>query len=112
EGGFLEALDAEWQSLRLPREPVFVELPFRGGWALLLDYELAGQIEPTLNLPQRDDGLPSAVALRCPAAVLRERDSSRCVAVAEDDRAALLAQLQQHLQEAAMLPSLPQWQAP
>lgn len=112
EGGFLDALDAEWQSLRLPREPVFAELPFRGGWALLLDYELAGQIEPTLNLPQRDDGLPSALALRCPAAVLRERDSGRCVAVAEAGAADLLGGLQLHIQQLAALPPLPRWQAP
>src|SRR5690606_377763 len=75
EGDFLAALDREWQALRLPRNPAESEIPFRGGWALLLDYELAGQIEPILNLPQRTDGLPSAIALRCPAAVLRERDS-------------------------------------
>ncbi len=49
--------------------------PFRGGWALLLDYELAAQVEPVLKLPVRTDGLPMALALRCPAAVLRDRHS-------------------------------------
>ena len=112
EGDFLAALDRDWQALRLPRNPAESEIPFRGGWALLLDYELAGQIEPILNLPQRTDGLPSAIASRCPAAVLRERDSGRCIAVAEDDRADLLAQLQHDISDAAQLPALPHWQPP
>ncbi|MCD9087866.1 aminodeoxychorismate synthase component I [Stenotrophomonas sp. SY1] len=112
EGDFLDVLDREWQSLRLARNPLEADIPFRGGWALLLDYELAGQIEPILNLPQRTDGLPSAIALRCPAAVLRERDSGRCVAVAEDDHADLLAQLQHDISDAAQLPALPHWQPP
>jgi anthranilate synthase component 1 len=112
EGDFLDALDADWQSLRVARDPLLADLPFRGGWALLLDYELAAQIEPVLRLPRRTDGLPSAIALRCPAAVLRERDSGRCVAVAEDDSAALLAQLQQDRQDAVALPPLADWQPP
>ncbi|MEA5667385.1 aminodeoxychorismate synthase component I [Stenotrophomonas sp. MH1] len=111
-GTFLDVLDQHWQALRTARAPLFAEFPFRGGWALLLDYELAGQVEPILNLPARADGLPSAVALRCPAAILRERDSGRCVAVAEDDHAGLLADLQQHVQDATALAPLPRWQAP
>ncbi len=111
-GAFLEVLDQQWQALRTARAPMFSEFPFRGGWALLLDYELAGQVEPILKLPQRDDGLPAAVALRCPAAVLRERASGRCVAVAEAEAAGLLADLQQHLPQAASLPPLADWQAP
>ncbi len=111
-GNFLDVLDQHWQALRTAREPLFAEFPFRGGWALLLDYELAAQVEPILQLPQRGDGLPSALALRCPAAVLRERDSGRCVAVAEAEHAELLVELQQHLADAAMLAPLPAWQAP
>ncbi len=53
------------------------------GWALLLDYELAGQVEPVLKLPVRTDGLPMALALRCPAAVLRDRHSGVFLIVAE-----------------------------
>ncbi|RRU08819.1 aminodeoxychorismate synthase, component I, partial [Stenotrophomonas sp. 278] len=56
EGTFLQVLDAHWQAARLPREET--GLPFRGGWALMLDYELAGQIETVLALPTRADGLP------------------------------------------------------
>ena len=49
-GGFLAALDRHWQAQRTPREEP--RWPFRGGWALLLAYELAQQFEPVLHLPQ------------------------------------------------------------
>ena len=112
EGDFLTALDHEWQALRLPREADASDVPFRGGWALLLDYELAAQVEPVLSLPMRGDGLPQALALRCPAAVLRDRDTGRCFAVLEDAAAALLEQLQRDLHDAATLPPLPVWEPP
>ena len=54
-GGFLEALDAQWRQLRLPLDAAS-PWPFRGGWALLLDYELAAQVEPVLELPRRPAG--------------------------------------------------------
>ena len=38
EGGFLAALDAQWQRERVPQGES--GLPFRGGWALYLGYEL------------------------------------------------------------------------
>ncbi|WP_305804334.1 aminodeoxychorismate synthase component I [Stenotrophomonas sp. YIM B06876] len=112
EGDFLSALDRDWQALRQARNPMEAEIPFRGGWALLLDYELAQQVEPILQLPQRTDGLPTAIALRCPAAVLRERDSGRCIAIAEDDAADLLSQLQHDQTGADQLPPLPHWEGP
>jgi len=112
EGGFLDALDRDWQALRTAREPADAGVPFRGGWALLLDYELAAQIEPVLRLPHRADGLPAALALRCPAAVLRDRVSGRCMAVAEEGHDALLGQLDGDLQALRHQPALPAWQPP
>lgn len=85
---FLAALDAQWQALRLPREEP--RWPFRGGWALLLAYELAAQVEPVLRLPQAPGALPVALALRCPAAILRDHATGECVVVAEHEHAALL----------------------
>ena len=111
-GSFLEALDAQWRPLRLPQDAAS-PWPFRGGWALLLDYELAAQIEPVLELPRRPaGGRPQALALRCPAAVLRDRASGRCVAVAETGQAQLLATIVADRDAAAALPPLPSWQAP
>ncbi len=91
EGGFLAALDAAWQAAHVEREAP--RWPFRGGWALFLGYELAGQVEPVLHLPGAPGGLPVAVARRCPAAILRDHGSGECVAVAEADHEALLEQL-------------------
>ena len=87
-GDFLAALDAEWQAVRSP--PLGGELPFQGGWALFLAYELAAQVEPCLRLPAAPGPLPVALALRCPAAVLRDRSTGRCFAVAEDGAEFLL----------------------
>jgi anthranilate synthase component 1 len=87
-GDFLQALDADWQARALPRGDV--ELPFQGGWAIFLAYELAAQVETRLALPPAPGPLPVALALRCPAAVLRDRSSGRCLAVAEPGAEALL----------------------
>lgn len=88
---FLRALDAEWRALRRPAAAS--PWPFHGGWALLLGYELAAQVEPVLQLPPAPGGLPVAVACRCPAAVLRDRVSGETVAVAEEGAEALLEAL-------------------
>lgn len=82
-------------------------LPFRGGWALYLGYELAAQVEPTLRLPAFRGRLPVAVALFCPAAVLRDRESGRCLAVALPGHEAWLARIDNVVdaaQQAAIVP--------
>ncbi len=109
-GDFLDALDAAWRAARLPREEP--RWPFRGGWALLLGYELAGQVEPVLQLPGPPGALPVAQALRCPAAILRDHASGECMALAEADRAPMLAAIERDLATSARLPALPTWQAP
>ena len=109
-GAFLDALDAAWAALRLAREEP--RWPFRGGWALLLGYELARQVEPVLRLPDAPGDLPVAQALRCPAAVLRDHASGECVAIAETGCTRLLDALERDLAAAALLPGLPAWQPP
>ena len=83
---FLDVLDAAWQALRLPRDDG-PRAGFRGGWALLLGYELAAQVEPVLRLPPAEGAMPIACALRCPAALVRDRASGLLRAIAEDDAA-------------------------
>ena len=107
---FLSALDERWAALRLPREEP--RWPFRGGWALFLGYELAVQVEPVLRLPPAAGAAPVALALRCPAAVLRDRASGDCVMLAEADRADWLDRVVADLVAAAELPPLPAWQPP
>ena len=105
-GRFLDALDHAQSELRdrLARiaacregadefEAGADDLPFRGGWALYLGYELAAQVEPSLRLPAFRGGLPVAAALFCPAAVLRDRASGRCLAVALPGHEAWLARI-------------------
>ncbi|MBF6023587.1 aminodeoxychorismate synthase component I [Lysobacter niastensis] len=110
EGDFFSVLDAAWTPLRVPRdEPRW---PFRGGWALLMGYEAAAQVEPVLKLPQAPGGLPVALALRCPAAVLRDHTTGDCVVVAERGHEDLLDQVLADVESAAQLPALPEWQPP
>ncbi|HET8818629.1 MAG TPA: aminodeoxychorismate synthase component I [Xanthomonadaceae bacterium] len=107
---FLSILDAHWRALRLPREEP--RWPFRGGWALLLGYELAAQVEPVLSLPAAAGGLPVAIAVRCPAAVLRDHATGECIAVAEADQPAWLDRIPADASAAATAGSLPPWRPP
>ena len=75
------------------REIDAAALPFRGGWALYLGYELAAQVEPTLSLPAFRGALPVAAALFCPAAVLRDRETGHCIAVALPGHEAWLSRI-------------------
>ena len=111
EGRFLDVLDARWRSQRIERDPD-ATIPFRGGWALLLGYELAQQVEPILQLPQPEGGLPIAVALRCRAAVLRDRGTGECIAVAEADALDWLQRIEADIERARAMPPLRAWQPP
>ncbi|WP_447939166.1 aminodeoxychorismate synthase component I [Pseudoxanthomonas mexicana] len=109
-GDFLTVLDRHWQAQRTPREEP--RWPFRGGWALLLAYELAQQVEPVLHLPQAPATQPVALALRCPAAVLRDRSTGDCVVVAEAGQGTSIARTLEDIVAATGLPALPAWQPP
>jgi anthranilate synthase component I len=83
--GFLGGLQNWWQALR-PMAPAQASppssLPFSGGWLLYLGYELAAEIEPRLRLPPSSDPL-IALALRAPAAWMRDRTSGQAWLMAE-----------------------------
>ncbi len=82
EPDFLSELDDAWAGERT--EPSKSPLPFVGGWFLYLGYELAGQIEPVLDLAS-DDAMPAAFAVRCPAALVRQHSDGQCWLVFEAD---------------------------
>ncbi|MCC7096471.1 MAG: aminodeoxychorismate synthase component I [Thermomonas sp.] len=111
EGRFLDVLDAQWAAARGSFEEDD-EGVFQGGWALLLGYELGQQVEPILRLPQAEGRLPVAVALRCPAAVLRDRGEGACFAVAEPGADAWLGHITDDIARAQALPPLPPWAPP
>ncbi|MDE1892927.1 MAG: aminodeoxychorismate synthase component I [Pseudomonadota bacterium] len=93
-GRFLDALDAAWREERLP--PGDDRLPFHGGWVLMLAYELAGEIEPSLRL-QAPPALPLALALRCPAAIVVDHARDCTILVAERGEENLLDTLEENL---------------
>jgi anthranilate synthase component 1 len=101
---FLDALDAAWQAARGPREDD--GLPFHGGWAVFLAYELAAEVEPKLRLPKAA-ALPVALALRCPVAAIVDHARERTVLVAEAGHAHLLDVLEADLAAASAPPPLP-----
>ncbi|MCL1634021.1 aminodeoxychorismate synthase component I [Luteimonas sp. SX5] len=107
---FLSALDADWRSARIAREEP--RWPFHGGWALFLAYELASQVEPVLRLPAAPGKLPTALALRCPAAVLRDHVTGDCVVVAESGHAAMLDVIAQDLGRASAQSVEATWRPP
>jgi len=72
-GNFFSALDA-WVA-RESHGDVPTDIPFAGGWFLLLGYEAAAQVEPKLRLPKSPHALPDALAVRCRSAVVVDRQA-------------------------------------
>jgi anthranilate synthase component 1 len=72
----------------------------------LLSYELAGEIESSLDLPSAP-GLPLALALRCPAAVIIDHLHECTILLAEAGREHLLDLLEADLAVPAMRSVLP-----
>lgn len=64
-------------------------LPFVGGWFVLLGYEAVRFIEPQLKLPKSPYSLPDAIAVRCPAAVIVDRELGLTHVLSEADPAQL-----------------------
>lgn len=91
--GFLDNLDRWWRALRGDPAQDTARSgsapPFQGGWFLYFSYELAAEIEPRLRaaFAAHDESsalpLPLASALRCPAALIRDRRNGGVVLVAE-----------------------------
>lgn len=77
---FLRGLDCWWRREQCASSES--PLPFHGGWFVYLGYELAAQLEPTLQLSV-DPLLPTAFAVRCPAAFIHEHASARVFVVCE-----------------------------
>jgi anthranilate synthase component 1 len=98
--GFLEALERWWQELRIPTQTAPV--PFTGGWLVYLSYEIAGEIEPSLTLPRSTDPI-AALAIRAPAAWIRDRQSGRAWVVAEQGFDHLLERFAEDVRDCAHL---------
>jgi 4-amino-4-deoxychorismate synthase (2-amino-4-deoxychorismate-forming) component I len=100
---FLSALENWWLAERDAVGEAHPGLPFSGGWALFLSYEMAQEVEPRLSLPQAT--LPwRAFALRTPCALIHDRATQRVIAVAEANSAATLDRLEADARLAATEP--------
>jgi len=66
--GFLSRLN-DWYQREKQTTSEKNTWPFIGGWFLYLGYELAAEIEPTVNFPAANDGFPVAFASRCPGVI-------------------------------------------
>ncbi len=107
-GSFLDALDSLWKqsSIDVSQQDNLHQgsaLPFTGGWFVYLGYELAQEIEPSLNLPKPDETLPVATAVRCPAAIIVDHQANSCTAVVENDYSYLLDTIEQDIADCANL---------
>ncbi len=75
------------------------ELPFHGGWFLFLSYELAQQIEPSLQLPAKGQHLPIAFATRIPAAIITDHLKKTTTLICESNFSSLLPALEHYFSE-------------
>ena len=81
-GDFLAVLDDWWWQERSLAQGE-ADLPFTGGWFVYLGYELAGQVEPCLQLPPSTGDLPVAIATRFRTAVIQDNERQQSYIVAE-----------------------------
>jgi len=93
---FLQALDAWWAEERVAASES--DLPFHGGWFLYLAYELAAEIETSLQL-HADPLLPTAFAVRCPAAIIYDHLNRSCSLVWDDKSELYAAQIQSDIEQ-------------
>ncbi len=104
---FLSELDQHWN---VTKQKTFIAdettLPFRGGWFIYLGYELAGQIEPTLTLPEFEPSFPTAFATRIPAAVIRNHKTNQLFLIAETEQKSLISTMRDDVKRCATVQKL------
>ena len=104
--GFLDSL-GRWLAAEPPDrrpQPTIdpADLPFPGGWAVFLGYEIAAEVEPRLVLPPPSGSFPwQAFALRVPCALAHDRRSGRVLAIAEEAGAEALDAIESDVRELA-----------
>jgi anthranilate synthase component 1 len=76
-------------AFRRERDPAPSDLPYAGGWFILLGYEAARAIEPRVKLHRSPFQLPDALAVRCPAAIIYDRHTQTSHLLSEREGAQL-----------------------
>ncbi len=113
--GFIDALHAWWLREKVDTgntddnsmtdDSAYDSPPYTGGWFIYLSYELAGEIEPVLDLPTGEQGETVALAVRCPSAVIYDHQRKQYTAVAENEYSRLLDTIEQDFNKAAEVSS-------
>jgi anthranilate synthase component 1 len=93
--GFFDTLETLYQQSKVEASGNHEDLPFSGGWFVYLSYEMAEEIEQCLSLPPLPASQPLAVAARCPAAIIIDKQREQCIAVAETEYEYLLDEIEQ-----------------
>jgi anthranilate synthase component 1 len=96
DNAFLSSLETRWQCER--QAVTEMRLPFVGGWFVYLGYELAGEIEPTLQLPQSP--APLAFAQRVHGAAIYDHADETTWLIAEAGHEPLIDELSSALSRA------------
>ena len=102
--GFLNSLNHCYQKEKIKQ--LDTDLPFTGGWFVYLAYEMAVEVEPTLNLAEANalaanNNIPIAIARRCPAAIIVDHLENTTTAIAENKYAYLLDKIEQDVSKLA-----------
>jgi anthranilate synthase component 1 len=109
EGGFLAGLDALWRRESRAADG-HANLPFRGGWFVYLGYELAREIEPSLEpfwpSKSREDPRPVAYAMRVPAALMLDELGQGLLVCEESVTEAERAQIREDARRALLQPAV------
>jgi len=105
EAKFLLALQAAYGDRHRSSPHDDADLPFNGGWFLFLSYELAGEIEPRLQLPGFEGDFPVAYADYCPGAFIVDHLTGKTTLVAESGE--LLERMHTDLQNAGTATDIP-----
>jgi anthranilate synthase component 1 len=99
--GFCARLNAWWREERGPPPPP--PWPFAGGWLLYLGYELAAEVEPTLDIPESPLEVVAS-AVRVASAILHDHSTGRSLAIGEAGTELVVARLVGEFSDCQPLP--------
>jgi anthranilate synthase component 1 len=95
---FLTELDKIWRQEKIESTlEDEIALPFCGGWFLYLGYELAAEIEPTIQFKKTNQDVPVAFAIRTPAAIIYDHTQEQTHIVIETEFADELESIKQNI---------------